>query len=495
MSDLPPFVTLYDRAAETAGLRSLVIHNFYHSAAQPWTDAGKDVWWHMTNPEVRTLKDICSDDDADEAEPVDSAAFVKAELALGFVPHTIRTTVQGPYPYPTDDFNYADLVDKLSGEKKASYSHLDAQLDSSGGPDILTIYLASVDQASHKRGTANQATYLAWFDHRLALFVKALIAKDPIRFNNTVFALVADHGHSDLVAKPPDPPRNDLAVREEICRLAFGNQKVEDLRRIAQLYPYMNYPMMVEDAIAEVAVVYGQGMNLYVYLRDPSGMLPETVARALFAITMEVMPAAALVRTADGYRLLQRNRGPDPVDSPEARAFLSDQLDVPPADRDGEIDGFQLDDADGDAERALRAALRQSAGAGGTRAYDLLNVAARVRGFGPRADAPARRSPDIVLLASPGQSFTYRSGPGPAANHGSLAYPVTRVPMMFFGPGIDGEHTIPTADMIDFTPTVLALFGIDSRPFGLDGTALLRYDGTPIRDRLPVDGIPASAEV
>ena len=67
--------------------------------------------------------------------------------------------------------------------------------------------------------------------------------------------------------------------------------------------------------------------------------------------------------------------------------------------------------------------------------------------------------------------------------------------MMFFGPGIDGEHSIPTADMIDFTPSRLALFGIDSRPFGLDGTALLRYDGTPIRDRVPVDGIPSSAEV
>ena len=273
----------------------------------------------MTNPEVRASKDVCSDDDADEAEPVDSAAFVKAELALGFVPHTLRTPAQGPYPYPTADFNYADLVDKLSGEKKTSYSHLEGQSDSSGGPDVLTIYLASVDQASHKRGVANQATYLAWFDHRLALFVKALMAKDPIRFNNTVFALVADHGHSDLVDKPQGPARNDRAVREEICRLAFGNQKVEDLRRIAQLYPYMNYPRMVEDAIADVAVVFGQGMNLYVYLRDPSGMLPETVARALLAMTMDVMPAAALVRTADGYQLLQRTRGPDPVDSPEAR--------------------------------------------------------------------------------------------------------------------------------------------------------------------------------
>jgi predicted AlkP superfamily pyrophosphatase or phosphodiesterase len=241
VSDLPAFVTVYDRAAETAGLRSLVIHNFYHSAAQPWTDAGKDIWWHMTNPEVRTIKDVCSDEDADEAEPVDSAAFVKAELALGFVPHTIRATDQGPFPYSTDDFNYADLVDKLSGEKKTAYSHLEGQSDSSGGPDILTIYLASVDQASHKRGAANQATYLAWFDHRLALFVKALMAKDPIRFNNTVFALVADHGHSDLVEKPPGPAHNDLAVREEICRLRFGNQKVEELRRLAQLYPYLNY--------------------------------------------------------------------------------------------------------------------------------------------------------------------------------------------------------------------------------------------------------------
>ena len=48
-------------------------------------------------------------------------------------------------------------------------------------------------------------------------------------------------------------------------------QKVEELRRLAQLYPYLNYPRMVEEAIADVAVVFGQGMNLYVYLRDPVG--------------------------------------------------------------------------------------------------------------------------------------------------------------------------------------------------------------------------------
>lgn len=487
VSDLPPFVTLYDRAAEAAGLRSLVIHNFYHSALQPWTDAGKDVWWHMTNPEARSLKDICSGEDADEAEPVDSAAFIKAELALRFVPHTIRTPAQGPYPYPTADFNYADLVDKLSGEKTPAYSHLDAQADPSGGPDVLTIYLASVDNASHKRGTANQGTYLAWFDHRLALFVKELMARDPIRFNSTVFALVADHGHEEL-QNPPGPFHNDLTVREEICRLAFGAQRVEQLRRTAELYPYLNYPNMVEEAIEDVAAVYAQGMNLYVYLRDPSGMSPVTVARALLPLPMTVVPMAALVRVGDAYQLLQHDRGPDPIESDVVRNFLGARLGVPLANQDGDIAGFQLDTEDGSDEQNIRTALRADA-------YFWLNVGARIRGFGPRMGVPARRSPDIVLLAPSAQTFTRGSGDHPSSSHGSLSYSTTRVPMMFFGPAIDGVHTIPVADMIDFTPSVLALLGIDSTPFGLDGRARIRYDGRPAPDGLPHDGIPWSGEV
>ena len=123
---------------------------------------------------------------------------------------------------------------------------------------------------------------------------------------------------------------------------------------------------MVEDAIADVAVVFGQGMNLYVYLRDPSGMNPQTVARALLALTMDVMPAAALVRGTDAYKLLRRDGGPEPVDvdSGDGRSFFSDRLEVPTVEQDGEVAGFQLDPADGAAELALRAALRQPAGPG-----------------------------------------------------------------------------------------------------------------------------------
>ena len=193
------------------------------------------------------------------------------------------------------------------------------------------------------------------------------MARDAIRFNNTVFALVADHGHANLVEKPLrvlPATTSRFARKSAACGSAIRKSKTCGESRSFILY--MNYPQMIEEAIADVAVVFGQGMNLYVYLRDPSGMLPETVARALLAMTMEVMPAAALVRTADGYQLLQRTRGPDPVDSPEARAFLSDQLDLPPADQDSEIDGFQLDAADGDAERAL---ARGVTAAGRSRRY------------------------------------------------------------------------------------------------------------------------------
>ena len=89
-------------------------------------------------------------------------------------------------------------------------------------------------------------------------------------------------------------------------------------------------------------------------------------------------------------------------------------------------------------------------------------------GDSARVGVPARRSPDIVLLAPSAQTFTRGRGDHPSSNHGSLSYSTTRVPTMFFGPAIDGVHMIAVADMIDFTPSVLALLGIDSTPFGLD---------------------------
>jgi hypothetical protein len=104
-----------------------------------------------------------------------------------------------------------------------------------------------------------------------------------------------------------------------------------------------------------------------------------------------------------------------------------------------------------------------------------LNVVRRIRGLGPRPGAPARRSPDIVLLAPARQSFTYGH-----STHGALGYQVTRVPMMFFGPAIGGVSTIPQADMVDFAPSVLSLLGISSASLGLDGRPLVRYDGRPI---------------
>src|SRR5262249_15771882 len=88
------------------------------------------------------------------------------------------------------------------------------------------------------------------------------------------------------------------------------------------------------------------------------------------------------------------------------------------------------------------------------------------------------------------QSFTY-----PKATHGALSYPVTRVPMMFFGPGIDGQYFIFQADLIDFTPSLLFLLGINFVLFALDGRPLVNYYGQPLTISLWPGGIFFSSEV
>ena len=69
-----------------------------------------------------------------------------------------------------------------------------------GPPDLMALYMASVDECSHRSGPRQQETYMAWFDHRLARFVSVLRAADPDVFANTIFAFVADHGHRAITS-------------------------------------------------------------------------------------------------------------------------------------------------------------------------------------------------------------------------------------------------------------------------------------------------------
>ena len=81
-------------------------------------------------------------------------------------------------------------------------SQVNGEQHPDGIPDLIAVYLASIDNASHIDGIDNQRTYLAWFDHRLARFVRRLRAADPDAFENTVFAFIADHGHSRIADDP-----------------------------------------------------------------------------------------------------------------------------------------------------------------------------------------------------------------------------------------------------------------------------------------------------
>jgi hypothetical protein len=142
---------------------------------------------------------------------------------------------------------------------------------------------------------------------------------------------------------------------------------------------------------------------------------------------------------------------------------VSPQLDVP-AINPTDIEDTSLSDLDRQREETLQQDLA-------TNGFGLLRVAERVGGFQPDG---INQSPDVVLLARAGRSFTKTSG----STHGSFAYPTSRIPMVFCGPGIrEGRTTIETAQLVDFAPTVLSLLGI-SRTEGMDGRPLLDREGT-----------------
>jgi hypothetical protein len=216
-------------------------------------------------------------------------------------------------------------------------------------------------------------------------------------------------------------------------------------------------------------------MNMYVYVRNPDLFSPVDVARRLLAIPMRTEPYGALVLVRGQYQFLARGeRSPVPLNSAACRAIVVPQLDVPPA-TSAEIDATSLSPADADAERVLRERLRTD------EAFTLLQVAERVAAFQP---VGINQSPDVILLAPSGRSFS-----GGAATHGSFAYPTSRIPMLFCGPGMPaGRAQIEGARMIDFTPTVLSLLG--PMPAGLEGRPLLDQSGQVIRGPLP--GAPAS---
>jgi predicted AlkP superfamily pyrophosphatase or phosphodiesterase len=458
-------VNLFERAHE-AGLRTCSIHSFYHGAPKPWIDEGKDQWWHYTAAELRSVKDICSDDDLDQLETVDHGALVKADLLLDSMPSKVRVTAPGNLPASIPASTH-----RMSGERQPGWT-VSVEAHPDGIPDLVAIYLASIDHASHLDGIDNQQTYLAWFDHRLARFVRRLREADPEAFENTVFAFVADHGHS-RIAEDPDtdgvPSNNSLAVREEIVRIMLGDEEGQeflDLARTVSQMQYMpSYDWLVSEAIEDDFAAYAEAMNIYVYVRNPDRFSPAEVARRLLSIPMRTEPYGALVLVRGQYQFLARGDGlPVPLTSQRCRDVVSPQLDVPALDV-SEIEATSLSDLD----RQREESLRQELAANG---FGLLRVAERVAAFAPDG---INQSPDVILLARAGRSFSKTSG----STHGSFAYPPTRIPMVFCGPGVqNGRTTIDSAQLVDFAPTVLSLLGI-SRTDGMVGRPLLDGSGRP----------------
>ena len=453
--------TLFHRV-EDAGKRSTAVHAFYHGARKPWEHYGKDQWWHYDSVELRSVKDICSDEDLDQLEVADHGTFAKAEVAVSYMPSTVSVV-------PPDQ-NYARSVGlaftRRDGVAARGWS-VQGEPHPDGPPDLMALYMASVDESSHKAGPRQQDTYLAWFDHRLARFVSVLRAADPDVFANTIFAFVADHGHR-AITNPPSTPNlssdNVLLVREELMKIRFGEAETGRFRQLAQA-AHLSLSAVYADVLGGQVLAWAEAMNLYIYLRAGSELDTVEVARRLLSIPMNTEPYGALLLIEGRYRFLARGETqPVRLNSPAARRVVVPRLDPPPASTD-DIEAVSLDDgSDLRDERELREQLNSPA------IFDLLGITRRVAGFGATEH---QSMPDIVLLAPEGRSFT--SSP---STHGSFAYPTSRIPMVFCGPGIPaGRHTLETADLIDFAPTVLSLLGVSAE--GMEGRALVDHEGRP----------------
>ena len=456
-------VNMFERTHE-AGLRTCSIHSFYHGAPRPWDNEGKDQWWRYSPRELRSVKDICSDEDLDQLETVDHGALAKADLLLESMPSKVRVL------HPNIILaNIPDSTHRMTGERRLGWQ-VTGEAHPDGVPDLIAIYLASIDNASHVDGLDNQQTYLAWFDHRLARFVRRLRDADPRAFENTVFAFVADHGHS-RIAEDPDtdgvPSSNSLAVREELVRILLGDEAGQEFldlaRTVSQMQYAPSYDWLVAEAIEDDFSAYAEAMNLYVYVRNPDRFPSADVARRLLSIPMRTEPYGALVLVRGQYQFLARgDQSPVALTSQRCRDVVSRELDVP-AINQTEIDATSLSDLDRQREEILRQDLASNA-------FGLLRVADRVAAFAPDG---INQSPDVVLLARAGRSFSKTSG----STHGSFAYPPTRIPMVFCGPGIpEGRTTIDSAQLIDFAPTVLSLLGMASTD-GMVGRPLLDCSG------------------
>lgn len=463
---------LYDIAGQR-GFRSTVIHNFYHGALRPWEAEGRDFWWRTTPGELRSLIDACSEEDLDQDEVFDGSGLNKARLLLRFQPSSVKLPSS-----PTFVTRFDQLADRVSGEFRPVF-HVTGEPHPDGPPDIITIYLSSIDRSSHKDGIANQGAYLAWFDHRLALFVRDLRSLSPEVFANTVFALVSDHGHLNI-ANDPDHGEvtkdNELTVREELVRIALGDEEGNDvLAQLAQAASTQPaavaaiYKKLVTDATSDRFGAWEEAMNFLVFIRA-GGPEPLDVARRLLALTLRIDPVGAFVRVRGRFMFLQRgNQSPVEVDSPECRLAMTPHLDLPTIN-DAELDATSLSPEARAAERDLRFRMLNG------EAFDLLRIPDRVAGLS--ATGEINRSADVILIAPSQRSFSATK-----STHGSVAYPTTRIPMLFFGPGIRRRETIAEADQIDFTPTILSLLGTDTSSLDVDGSALVDYSGQPLRRR------------
>jgi len=325
-------------------------------------------------------------------------------------------------------------------------------------PRLLTIYLASIDHACHVRGLSEnvgnitidfQRKYLLQIDQELYHVIQAMKTRFPKEFENTVFVIVADHGH-DKVDRNKIIPRNWLYTK-----MTHGPFLYNLMKWYWSRYTSYQYPEPLECLIPEDIGIFFEGTSAQIYVRptDTDQARREEVIKELLGNLCYTLRADKQIITTVIGRLPS-----DPV----YREYL--------AERNSEwiLKGNPLTGTLGIVQMLNNM----------KRSGDIILLANQKNLYQFTDDLPHATNLTIPLTPIDNMRIPFSEIFNTASTHGSVD--TLEIPLMFVGKPFVQDYQIQEANIVDVAPTILSMLGLET-PIYMDGKPLLDPTLKPIR--------------
>ena len=321
-------------------------------------------------------------------------------------------------------------------------------------PRLLTIYFASVDHACHVRGLSEnvgnitidyQRKYLLQIDQVLYNVVQALKTRFPVEFQNTVFVIVADHGHDTV-------DRNKIISHDFIYhKLIWG--------------PFEISWKTIFDWVVHIGFE-GTSAQLYVRPSYDQATREEVVKKLLGNLCRNLPLYKQIIHTVIGrlpsdpvYREYLVEQG-QPSSEPNFGWVLKSKP------LTGTLDIIQM--------------LNNT-----KRSGDIVLLANQKNLYQFTDDLPHATNLSIPLTDIQNMRIPFSEVFNTASTHGSVE--TLEIPLLFVGKPFAQNHQIQKANIVDVAPTILSMLGLPTPPY-MDGRPLLDPSLEPVQYMEPYMG-------